>query len=436
VARAVEIDYIWIDSLCIIQDNQDDWKAESAEMATIYGGTTLNIAASAASDGHGGLFFDREEHWQCLFQLDNQDDKYCCFPYSSYEHDVQLSKLASRAWTLQERLLPTRTVFFTKTQAYWECDVREACEQFPSGSPSKILGGFGKRRVHTLYWEEIVGDYSRTNVTYSTDRLVALSGLARAIQLQTGDDYIAGLWRSSFLRDLCWEIENLKSSSDISLDTVQYRAPTWSWASLNVPVKFQSGRYPGINFYILGYPAATIKIIRVDMVFSSNDPLGAVDHASIRICTNFLIHLELIVGKDGSRKLASEEAEEECEEEGCDEIGTISLDRTGQQLHKLWFLPLMDYSHAVYGLILEATGQYPGQYRRVGLYIFSKWFNSTVKSVFDTEKCRAQKEDCLSISTNDKGSSDDEESTGDEGSTNDEESINDKGKNTYEIEIV
>ena len=407
-----------------MQDSEDDWKTESAVMAMIYGGTTLNIAASAASDGHGGLFFDRDEHWQCLFQLDDQDAKYCCIPGSSYVHDVQQSKLASRAWTLQERLLSTRTVFFARTHVYWECHVREACEKFPSGSPSSILGDFGKRRVHTLYWEEIVGDYSRTNVTFSTDRLVALSGLARAIQLQTGDDYMAGLWRRSFLRDLCWETEKVKSSSDISLDSVQFRAPTWSWASLYVPVEFQSGRYPGIDFYVLGYPASTIKVIRIDMVLSSGDPLGAVDHASIRICSNFLIHLELIVREDGSRALASEEAEEDCEEEGETEIGKISLDRTGEQLCELWFLPLMDYSHAVYGLILEATGQSPGQYRRVGLYIFSQWFNSRVESVFDTEKCRAQKEDCLNITTNDEGSADDNESS------------DSKGKKTYIIEIV
>ncbi len=96
----------------------------------------------------------------------------------------------------------------------------------------------------------------------------------------------------------------------------------------------------------------------------------------------------------------------------------------------------MDYRHAVYGLILQATGQSPGQYRRVGLYIFSQWFNSRVKSVFDVENCRAQEEDCLSLSTNDEGSTDDEVSTGDEGSTNDEESIIDKGEKSYVIEIV
>ncbi|KAE9376251.1 hypothetical protein N431DRAFT_462100 [Stipitochalara longipes BDJ] len=257
---------------------------------------------------------------------------------------------------------------------------------------------------------------------------------------------MAGLWRSSFLRDLCWETEKLKSSSDISLDSLQYRAPTWSWASLYVPVEFQCRRYPSVAFYVFGYPASTIRVIRVDMVLSSDDPLGAVDHASIRICSTFLIHLELIVREDGSRALASEEAEEDCEEEGDEEIGKISLDRTGQQLRKLWFLPLMDYSHAVYGLILESTGQSQGQYRRVGLYIFSKWFNSRVESVFDTEKCRAQKEDCLEILTNDEGSADDKELGGNEGTADkelsdsegftDEESSDGEGKKTYIIEIV
>jgi hypothetical protein len=231
----------------------------------------------------------------------------------------------------------------------------------------------------------------------------------------------------------------VKSSSDISLDSLQYRVPSWSWASLNVPVQFQSGRYPSVQFYVLGYPASTIRVNRVDIVLSSDDPLGAVDFASIRVSTTFLIHLALIIREDGSRALSSKETEEDLADEADDEIGSVNLDRKGQQLGNLWFLPVMDYSHAVHGLILEATGHSPGQYRRVGLYIFSKWFNSKVESAFDTETCRPQEEDCLDILTSDDGDSSEELGGEEESSHNEpspEESNSGEGKKTYVIEIV
>ncbi|KAH8600698.1 heterokaryon incompatibility protein-domain-containing protein, partial [Bisporella sp. PMI_857] len=60
VAQRLNISYIWIDSLCIIQDSAEDWQAESAIMGQIYSNCTLNIAAAGASDGSVGLFFERD----------------------------------------------------------------------------------------------------------------------------------------------------------------------------------------------------------------------------------------------------------------------------------------------------------------------------------------------------------------------------------------
>lgn len=65
IARYIGIEYIWIDSLCIIQDDLEDWRRESSLMATVYGGSHINLAASGASNGNVGCFFKRQASWRC-----------------------------------------------------------------------------------------------------------------------------------------------------------------------------------------------------------------------------------------------------------------------------------------------------------------------------------------------------------------------------------
>ena len=59
--RALEINYLWIDALCIVQDSEDDWTRESQLMSSVYSRSWLNLAATSASDCHGGLFRPKKE---------------------------------------------------------------------------------------------------------------------------------------------------------------------------------------------------------------------------------------------------------------------------------------------------------------------------------------------------------------------------------------
>jgi hypothetical protein len=104
VIRFLEIQYIWIDSLCIIQDQLDDWEIEASRMASVYGNSIINIAASAAQDGNFGLFNDRAKSWCCRIFLDSGYRKICyiCQPSRKWTA-VNRLPLASRGWALQVR---------------------------------------------------------------------------------------------------------------------------------------------------------------------------------------------------------------------------------------------------------------------------------------------------------------------------------------------
>lgn len=86
MARELGFQYIWIDTLCIIQDDETDWQMEASSMAGVYGRSALNLAASGASDGNMGLFFQRPSHWrrQVQFQDSHKIQHYELVPHFLY----------------------------------------------------------------------------------------------------------------------------------------------------------------------------------------------------------------------------------------------------------------------------------------------------------------------------------------------------------------
>jgi hypothetical protein len=100
-----------------------------------------------------------------------------------------------------------------------------------------------------------VENYSKRNLTVNQDKLSAVAGMARVIAEETGDVYIAGLWGRHFMEDLYWRVyaqEEIIEKDDKGRDRrrikgkvvgavsrpTEYRAPSWSWASIDAPVEF------------------------------------------------------------------------------------------------------------------------------------------------------------------------------------------------------
>ena len=128
VVRSLGLKYIWIDSLCIVQDDQQDWENEAARMEQVFSDAYLTIAASSAKSSNDGFLLPRKPR-QCL-ELVSQDSRrlYVCPNIDDFRNDVELSHLNCRGWVLQERVLSRRTIHFTSSQTYWECGAGVHCE--------------------------------------------------------------------------------------------------------------------------------------------------------------------------------------------------------------------------------------------------------------------------------------------------------------------
>jgi hypothetical protein len=208
VTRALNHSYLWIDSLCIIQDDPEDWARESALMADVYGNSALNIAATQAKDGNGGLFVNRDGALipRQFIRMPNQEI-HELHDSKLYHRCLTDAPLSQRAWTIQERFLAPSTVHFSAEQIFYECGGLLSCESWPEGLPNND-NPYDPIFPHTIKdmstgWAQIASLYSRSRLSFSGDKLVAFSGIVRWFRSITGDEYIAGLWRRNLERQLC-----------------------------------------------------------------------------------------------------------------------------------------------------------------------------------------------------------------------------------------
>tara|TARA_R110002003_G_scaffold702_22_gene21309 strand:+ start:16795 stop:17961 length:1167 start_codon:yes stop_codon:yes gene_type:complete len=231
IARRLGSDYLWIDSLCIIQDSNEDWEKESSSMGEVYHKCICNISATAASDGSESLFVERDRASisQCMIEIGwrNKRRSYSFARSDIWDLGVINSSLNRRGWVIQERLLSPRTISFG-TQIFWECHELEACETWPDGLPGNlsskgewsdvwnfnVLGPKSWLQIISnlsqssddsyRIWKTIVRSYTNSGLTKEEDRLVALSGVAQQMQMHLKDQYVAGLWRRDIFTQLIW----------------------------------------------------------------------------------------------------------------------------------------------------------------------------------------------------------------------------------------
>lgn len=252
IAHSLGFRHIWIDSLCIIQDNQADWLRESSNMDKVYKTSSCNIAATWARDGTGGCFSESDPALTSLttvsitsssgemaeYQIGNADAK---------QGDIEAAALNTRAWVFQERYLSPRQIQFAASQVYWECHELVASEQFPAGLPSDMCGSRSSKRVLDnrgdqielrRKWDWMVREYSETKVTRVSDRTIAFSGLVGYMRSYIEDEYLAGLWRQDLSRQLLWFPRRGHLLRQRTASNGAYLAPSWSWMSVNTPIVY------------------------------------------------------------------------------------------------------------------------------------------------------------------------------------------------------
>ncbi|KAH9206190.1 heterokaryon incompatibility protein-domain-containing protein [Leptodontidium sp. 2 PMI_412] len=234
VAKSLGIRYIWIDSLCIIQNSIDDWEFESAQMGLVYSYAWCTIAASSAKNCHEGMHLFRKET-EATCELIAQD---------LGAHRVQ------RGWTFQERELSPRVLHFSADQIWWECRTLRKQED-PLSDDIPLSSRLQRRNTSILHkfvvtearyntWHRIIEDYSTRAFSRITDRFPALSGLASEMQAAHGGEYVAGAWRDDLLRSLLWRRDPRAIAPPHSTirRPPEYRAPSWSWAAIDEAVTY------------------------------------------------------------------------------------------------------------------------------------------------------------------------------------------------------
>lgn len=128
VTRALGVRYLWIDSLCIIQEDPKDWAVESGRMEDVFSHAYCTIAASSAQSSLVGFLGDRRPRDAIRLLTSGEVPLYLAEDIDDFRTDVENSVLSSRGWVLQERALSRRTIYFTSTQVYWECGNGVVCE--------------------------------------------------------------------------------------------------------------------------------------------------------------------------------------------------------------------------------------------------------------------------------------------------------------------
>lgn len=288
ITRKFGIQYLWIDSLCIVQDSKEDWEAHSAHMCTIYRNAEFAIAAGYAVDSSGGCFSEREgllcqPHLFARYESPGTTSAWLARLQPS-KPIVSDSPLVHRAWIYQEEMLSPRMLYYDIDGIRWHCITAKGDERYPdlslgSDSTSNFQRSFlshllledsenessdevdeewlesparmGRisldpqdpidkavpvnRSVNTD-WHQIIEEYSSRDLTRGTDRLAALLGIAEAVECKSGFKYVAGLWEESLYLDLLWSIAPDAHVNDQITRLDQPIAPSWSWASVTRPV--------------------------------------------------------------------------------------------------------------------------------------------------------------------------------------------------------
>ncbi|KAG8672689.1 hypothetical protein FPOAC1_005969 [Fusarium poae] len=286
LTRQLSVPYLWIDALCIIQGNKQDWETEAPKMGEYYKNAILTIAASLASQVSENFLVPREEIPQerlSNFAFTNSDGTtsqiivrripdYAGIPL------VANAPLSSRAWTWQENVLSTRIAHFSKAEIVWECRSQQA---FENGAKLECSVGLAYRYARAgddleYYWKALVTDFSKRELTYESDRLPAISSVASHFSTLVHGRYLAGVWEQWLFSDMAWwpswGVENklppvFKKGSEM---------PSWSWASITGQVHF------ALETCVNSNKLSSIKFIHGDCVSTSgNDFMQPKENSSI-----------------------------------------------------------------------------------------------------------------------------------------------------------
>ncbi|RSL38133.1 hypothetical protein CEP53_015141 [Fusarium sp. AF-6] len=240
-ARRFGLEFLWIDSLCIIQGDKVDWAQEAARMGSYYSNGYLTISASWSPRPSGGCFSISEPEFISR-RLHVPDGSSSLSVRRVLDHGNRWP-LLHRGWVFQERMLSPRVLHFGLREMVWECLTCTACECGMSDTLQAELTNKGEytramanTERHGLkdVWRDMVQQYTVLDLTFASDRFAAIAGVAKQMQTYRHANYFAGLWEDSMIGDMLW-IAFQPPGEQMKPRNEGNKAPTWSWASVEAP---------------------------------------------------------------------------------------------------------------------------------------------------------------------------------------------------------
>ncbi|PQE24455.1 heterokaryon incompatibility protein [Rutstroemia sp. NJR-2017a BBW] len=311
ITRGLGFRYLWIDSLCIIQDSELDWELESTNMGNIFQNAFLSIAAARSLNANDGILNAKslarplDTQWIELDSLhdevvdrakapltiwrdrksDDTVDAVIAETRETLETIHNTGPLSHRGWTLQEQVLSPRILFFGSRQIFWRClhgylaadgipvhdDSIESYASFlPSFHVHSRPPDFSLEDVMAGY-HRLVMAYSNRKLTRESDKLPAFGGIAAYVHSLMGGHYLAGIMSSCFREGLLWHSPTYPVKNTIHL----HWAPSWSWAVVDGTINLSRRLFPSTP--------NDAKLLGHYILHTGENPYGSVQAGSILI---------------------------------------------------------------------------------------------------------------------------------------------------------
>lgn len=283
VTRQLGYRYLWIDSLCIVQDDLHDIEQEITRMPSYYQGAAFTILASRAANCMDGFLQPRSDgpdssheyifpmkfkvpeskttvekvetvHIVIYTALSN-DSMTKQIRFLPLGYNIATESTQSRGWILQEELLSSRILDYGTQYTHWKCSEHSSCQGKQDGGDDPEMRMWTPpllsdtknidSTVNLLYpslsgaevaWFYTVEEFTNRLTTLRKDRVYAIAGIAEQYSQHIDCRYLSGIWMSSLPYALLWRIE---SRSDRRPRSWDYPAPTWSWMSVHGSVRYK-----------------------------------------------------------------------------------------------------------------------------------------------------------------------------------------------------
>ncbi|KAF2182374.1 HET-domain-containing protein [Zopfia rhizophila CBS 207.26] len=250
VARKLHVRYLWIDSLCIVQNDEHDMRDEFCVMEQIYSSAYFTIAATSSEcQRYGFLTRSANKDLELSVTGCEQTNFLCgCATTADFSKDVANTELNQRGWVYQERALSSRIIHFAATRTYWESECEVKCD---SGSPGNILSrsnfpyersGISTHGTTTVeenrakvVFEEPFARYSQLGLSEPRDKSNAILGIEYRLAMFYWTSSVYGVFQTHFGRSLLWKRAKDKM---VRITFHNQVVPTWLWMAYENPIDY------------------------------------------------------------------------------------------------------------------------------------------------------------------------------------------------------